>query len=141
MTEIKDTLAVPREPRASRRVSEPFWNGTREKRILLQYDTRAGQYQFFPRATSVYTGYRSALEWREVSGEGEVFSYTVARRGREPFHGHEPFFIALVTLDVGVNVMGNVVHCPFDVMRIGLRMKPFWHPLADGSHMLMFQPG
>jgi uncharacterized protein len=45
-----------------------------------------------------------------------------------------------VTLDVGVNVLGNVVHCGLHEMRIGLRVKPFWAPLPNGAHLLMFEP-
>ena len=57
-----------------------------------------------------------------------------------PFQGHEPFLIGLVTLDEGVNVMANIVHCGLEKIRIGLRVKPFWLPLANGTHLLMFEP-
>jgi uncharacterized OB-fold protein len=139
MSQLNDTLSVTREPPTPRSFSKAYWDATREKRLILQYDRRSGKYQFFPRATSIYDGRRD-LEWREVSGKGEIFSYTIAYRARPPFQGHEPFAIGLVTLDEGVNVMGNIVHCPHDRLKIGLRVKPFWTPLANGSHLLMFEP-
>lgn len=139
MSPLKDTLGVTREPPTPRSFSRAYWEATREKRLILQYDRRSGRYQFFPRATSIYNGHRD-LEWREVSGRGEVFSYTIAYRARPPFQGHEPFAIGLVTLDEGVNVMGNIVHCTRDQLKIGLRVKPFWMPLANGAHLLMFEP-
>lgn len=138
-TTLNDTLNVNREAPKPRSFSQPFWDATREKKLVIQFCRRSGKYQFFPRATSIYTGRRD-LEWREVSGKGEIFTYTVARRAREPFRGHEPFFIATVTLDVGVNVLANVVHCGLDDMRIGLKVKPFWAPLPNGTHLLMFEP-
>ncbi|HWL03873.1 MAG TPA: Zn-ribbon domain-containing OB-fold protein [Xanthobacteraceae bacterium] len=138
--QINETLHIPRQPSAPRTFSQPYWDGTREKKIMLQYDKKAGRYQFFPRATSIYSGRRSDIEWREASGKGEVFTYTIARRCREPFRGHEPFFIVLVTLDEGVNVMANTVNVGLDEMKIGLRMKPYWHPLPDGTNLLMFEP-
>lgn len=136
---INDTLDVKREPPKPRSYSRPYWEGTREKKLLVQYCKGTGRYQFFPRATSIYTGRRD-LEWREVSGKGKVFTFTVARRARDPFQGHEPFLIAVVTLDVGVNVMANVVHCDLEEMRVGLPMKPYWMPLSNGTHLLMFEP-
>ncbi|MFL6798918.1 MAG: Zn-ribbon domain-containing OB-fold protein [Xanthobacteraceae bacterium] len=139
MTELNDTTSVAREPPKPRSFSRRYWEATREKKLLLQYDPRAGKYQFFPRPISVYDGRRD-LEWREVSGKGELFSFTIAQRARPPFQGHEPFVIGLVTLDEGVNVMGNVVHCKRDEVKIGMRVKPYWLPLADGTHLLMFQP-
>ena len=139
MTQLNDTLSVTREPPKPRTFSKAYWEATREKRLLVQFDRRNGKYQFFPRATSIYDGRRN-LEWREVSGKGQIFSYTVAERARPPFQGHEPFAIGLVTLDEGVNVMANIVHCTRDRLQIGLRVKPFWAPLANGTHLLMFEP-
>jgi uncharacterized OB-fold protein len=139
MTPLNDTLSILREPPRPRSFSKAYWDATREKRLIVQYDKRSGKYQFFPRATSIYDGHRD-LDWREVSGKGEVFSYTIAYRARPPFQGHEPFVIGLVTLDEGVNVMANIGHCGRDRLKIGLRVKPLWAPLANGTHLLMFEP-
>ncbi|MGA9322108.1 MAG: Zn-ribbon domain-containing OB-fold protein [Xanthobacteraceae bacterium] len=139
MARLNDTLSILREPPKPRSFSKAYWDATREKRLIVQYDKRSGKYQFFPRATSIYDGHRN-LDWREVSGKGEIFSYTIAYRARPPFQGHEPFVIGLVTLDEQVNVMANIVHCDRDRLNIGLRVKPFWAPLSNGTHLLMFEP-
>ena len=139
MARLNDTLGILREPPKPRSFSKAYWDATREKRLIVQYDKRSGKYQFFPRATSIYDGHRN-LDWREVSGKGEIFSYTIAYRARPPFQGHEPFVIGLVTLDEQVNVMANIVHCDRDRLNIGLRVKPFWAPLSNGTHLLMFEP-
>lgn len=139
MARLNDTLGIHREPPKPRSFSKAYWDATREKRLIVQYDKRSGKYQFFPRATSIYDGHRN-LDWREVSGKGEIFSYTIAYRARPPFQGHEPFVIGLVTLDEQVNVMANIVHCDRDRLNIGLRVKPFWAPLSNGTHLLMFEP-
>ena len=140
MNDINNTFDVTRAQINPRSFSMPFWEATREKRLLIQYDRTTQRFQFFPRANSIYNGRVSALEWREVSGQGEIFSYTIARRSREPFQGHEPYFIALVTLREGVNVMANVVNCTQAEMRIGLSVRPHWLPLQNGMHLLMFEP-
>ena len=139
MASLNDTLGILREPPKPRSFSKAYWDVTREKRLIVQYDKRSGKYQFFPRATSIYDGHRN-LDWREVSGKGEIFSYTIAYRARPPFQGHEPFVIGLVTLDEQVNVMANIVHCDRDRLNICLRVKPFWAPLSNGTHLLMFEP-
>jgi uncharacterized protein len=140
MTEIvNDTLDVVREPPVPRSFSRPFWEGTRQKKLLVQFDRRNGKYQFFPRPNSLFDG-RRGLEWREVTGNGVIFSYTIARRGPPAFRGREPYLIATVTLDVGVNVIANVVHCRLDQIVIGMKVKPYWLPLANGTHLLMFEP-
>lgn len=139
VTTMKDTRDVRRVPPRWRSFSERYWNATREKKITLQYDAKSGRYQHFPRACGISTGNR-VLEWREVSGKGEIFSYTVVRRALGPFAGHEPFLLVLVTLDEGVNVMANMIGCSLEEMKIGLRVKPCWMPLENGTHLLMFEP-
>ena len=45
-----------------------------------------------------------------------------------------------VTLDVGVNFIANIVNCKAEELKVGMKVKPHWHPLDDGTHLLMFQP-
>src|SRR6185437_15281696 len=103
-------IDVTREPPVVRSFSAAYWEATKDKRLLIQYCVRAGRYQFHPRPVSIFTG-RRELQWREVSGEGEVYSYTFVRRAPPPWRGREPFAVALVALDVGVVILSNVVNC------------------------------
>lgn len=119
--------------------SRPFWEATRQKKLLIQYCRATGKPQFYPRPTSIFTGKR-ALEWREVSGEGSLYTYTIANRGPGPFRGYEPYVIANVELDAGVNIIGNLIHCEPDQIVIGMRLRPYWAPLSGGMHLLMFEP-
>ncbi len=139
MTTINDTLDIERSAPSFRSYSEPFWKGTKDKKLVIQYDSEVGKYQWLPRATSRFTGKCSKLEWREVKGEGEVYSFTIVQRARPPFRGHEPFYLAVVTLPEGVQIMGNTVGITAADMKIGLKVKPYWHPLPDGFHLLMWQ--
>lgn len=134
-----DTLSVDRAPIRHANFSKPFWDATREKKLLIQFCPRTQQYQFFPRPVSLFTGRRD-LEWREVPGNGKIFSYTIATLGYGPFRGHEPYLIAMVELDEGVQIMANIVNCEIDAIRVDMRVVPYWAPLADGTNLLMFQP-
>jgi uncharacterized OB-fold protein len=136
---LNDTLGVKRNIKHYD-FSMPYWEATRQKKLLIQYCRTAGKYQHFPRPVSIFTGRRRDVEWREVSGTGTVFSYTIAYRGPPPFHGAEPYAVASVTLDVGINVIADMVNCTADQLKVGLKVKPYWHPLDNGEHLLMFQP-
>jgi len=139
MTKLNDTRLVERVPPSPLSFTRPFWDATRDKRFLLQYDPRNGKYQFFPRPVSIYDG-QSELEWREVSGEGEIYSYTIEVRARPPFQGHEPFALGIVTLKENVNVMANIVNCDREELRIGLPVRVCWLPLSNGTHLPAFEP-
>jgi uncharacterized OB-fold protein len=67
-------------------------------------------------------------------------SFTIAHRGPPSFRGNEPYAVASVTLDVGVNVIAGVVNCTADELKVGMAMKPYWHPLENGEHLLFWQP-
>lgn len=119
--------------------SAPFWEATRDRKILLQFCRQTGQPQFYPRPTSIFTGKRD-LEWREVSGHGTIYTYTIARVGAGALRGCEPYIIVNVELDEGVNIIGNLVGCDVDELSIGMRVRPHWQALSDGKHQLMFEP-
>lgn len=136
---LNDTLGVKRNI-DHHDFSMPYWEASRQKRLLIQYCKVTGKYQHFPRPVSIFTGRRRDLEWREVSGQGTVYSYTIARRGNPSFRGIEPYAVVCVTLDVGVNVIANMVRCTTDELDVGIEVGPYWHPLEDGTHLLMFQP-
>lgn len=138
-TPINNTLSVARGPIRARSFSQAYWDATREKRLLLQRCTRTGQYQFFPRPISIATG-TTDIQWEEVNGCGEVFSHTLTHRGSAALRCHEPYLVVLVRLDVGVDIVSNLVVSDMDQVQIGMRVKPYWQPREDGTHLLLFQP-
>lgn len=136
---LKDTRGVARDIKRYD-FSMPFWEATREKRLLIQYCRTSHNYQHYPRPVSVFTGRRRDLEWREVSGLGAVYSHTITHRSPPEFRAAEPFAVVSVLLDVGVRIIANTVDVSAGELQVGLRVKPYWHALEDGTHLLMFQP-
>jgi uncharacterized OB-fold protein len=137
---LNDTFGVKRDIKHFD-YSMPLWEASRQKKLVIQFCKATGKYQHFPRPVSIFTGRRRDVEWREVSGKGEVFSYTFTYRGMPAFRGAEPYAVVSVTLDeAGVNYIANLVNCKAEDVKVGMRVKPYWHPLDDGTHLLMFQP-
>ena len=116
-----------------------FWAAAGEGRFLVQYDTTTGEPQWFPRSLSLSSGQRD-LEWREVSGEGALYTWTVTY---SPWPGHEqrvPYVCALVDLEEGVRVLANVVVTDPATLTIGQPVRLVWEQLADGSRYPAFEP-
>lgn len=132
-------LRMPREPVTPSSFTRPYWEATRDRRLVIQYSEQMNGYQFFPMPIS-RQGVRRDAVWREVEPVGQLFAYTITRRGVGPFRGHEPYVVATVTLDAGVRIVTNLVDCPFEHIAIGMRVAGVWHPLPDGTHLLMFRP-
>jgi uncharacterized OB-fold protein len=121
--------------------SQPFWDATRERRLVLQWCTACERAIWYPRDFCPSCSERSTLEWRSASGRGEVYAFTVETRPTMPqVFGDEPFVIALVDLDEGVRVLGNVVGVPPDEVTVGMRVEVTWEELSDGRHLPLFEP-
>jgi uncharacterized OB-fold protein len=123
--------------------SGPFWDATREGRLLVQWCTACDRGIFFPRALCPFCGGTGALEWREATGRAKVHAAVVEHRpeaaGAAFAHG-EPFCIALVDLEEGVRMMTNVVGCPPDEVHSGMAVTVTWEPLSDGRQLALFRP-
>ncbi|HET6774893.1 MAG TPA: OB-fold domain-containing protein [Acidimicrobiales bacterium] len=121
--------------------SAPFWDATREQRLVLPWSTATGKAVWYPREVDPAAP-DQPFDWREASGEGVVYAASVHHRtgpGRDPDDG--PYVVALVELPEGVRMMTNIVGCPPDEVTVGMPVRLVWHPLSDGRHLPMFAPG
>ncbi len=127
------------EPRSTE-ISEPFWEATRDKTLLLQWCTSCETPIFYPRA--VCPGcLGSELVWRPASGRGTVYAATVEHRPQNPLMADRaPYTVALIELEEGVRMLSNVVGCPPDTVTVGMSVSVTWEALTDGRHLPLFEP-
>jgi uncharacterized OB-fold protein len=120
--------------------TEPFWQGLKQKRVLLQQCDECDKWIFYPRSNC--PGCLSGdISWREVSGEGEVYSFTIARRPTAPqFAGLEPQLIAVIELKEGVRMNSVVVNVGEQTLAVGLKVKPFFESGLGDQTLLYFEP-
>jgi uncharacterized OB-fold protein len=123
--------------------SGPFWEATREGRLLVQWCTACDRGVFYPRAFCPFCGTGGTLEWREASGRATVHAAVVEHRpdaAGAAFSGGEPYCIALVDLEEEVRMMTNVVGCPPVDVHSGMAVRVAWEPLSDGRQLALFRP-
>ena len=113
--------------------TEPYWEGARAGKLLLEHCTACKRVHHYPRALCPHC-FSDKLEWREASGKGKIYTYSVMRRAPEPY------VIAYVTLEEGVSVMTNIVDCDFDKVRIDLPVKVVFKASENGQPVPMFTP-
>jgi uncharacterized protein len=133
-----DPLAGQRPAPVPYNFTKRFWEGARDCKLLLQYDPDVGKYQFYPRPISVFSGRRN-LEWREASGKGTVYTYTVSHKAPPPFRNVSPFIIATVELAERVRIMANLINCPRDRVKIGMPVRLTW-VRAGEANFPAFEP-
>ncbi|MFQ5382606.1 MAG: Zn-ribbon domain-containing OB-fold protein [Dehalococcoidia bacterium] len=121
-------------------VTKPFWDATREHRLLLQR-CPAGHVFYYAR-THCPECLSNDLEWIEASGRGRLYSYTVARRPQSPhFADDVPYIIGAVILDEGPRLTSLIVEtAPEDVVIDG-PVEVVWDDEAsDELSMPYFRP-
>ncbi|MEH7235889.1 Zn-ribbon domain-containing OB-fold protein [Bacillus sp. JJ1562] len=119
--------------------SRPYWEGTREKKLVIQHCPACGQYQFYPRVVCKHC--MSDVDWIEAIGEGTVYSYTIVHRVFNPYFKEKvPFVVALVELKEGPRIMSNIVNVNIDDVRIGMEVKAIFKEDFGEYKLVQFIP-
>ena len=96
--------------------TEPFWRAAREHRLSIPRCRSCGKHHFYPRELCPHC-HSDDLEWTDVSGKGEIYTYTIARKPAGPvFAADVPYVIAMIALDEDVESVriGDRVSVSFD---------------------------
>jgi uncharacterized protein len=111
------------------RDSQFFWDGTAAEELRVQKCNACGELRFPPGPACPDCG---ALDrgHQVTAGTGTVFSYVVHRH--PPVPGKElPIVIALIDLDEGVRMVGEVVDVADDEVEIGMALRVDYRRIDD----------
>src|SRR4029450_2610274 len=96
-------------------VNQPFWDGAKAGKLMMQKCQNCGTWVFCPRPVC---GDRASdkLEWVQVSGRGKIFSFTVIRevvgQALRGFATDIPYVTALFDLGDGPAVCSKTLRGP-----------------------------
>jgi uncharacterized OB-fold protein len=103
-------------------LTQPYWQAADEGRLVLQHCASCGAFTHFPADVCAGCGRGDALGWREVSGRGSVYMFSVIHRTAVPGFT-VPYVVAWIDLVEGPRVFGNILGCPPDDVRIDLPVR------------------
>lgn len=130
---------VTRFPPPESDAGKPFWDATREQRLVLQWCTACEAPVFFPRDVCPQC-LGTALEWRPASGRGTVYAVTVEHRPQNPaLAAMAPYAVALVELEEGVRLLTNLVGAEAESFAVDDPVQVTWETLPDGRHLPLFE--
>ncbi len=120
-------------------VSQRYWEAAADGTVLYQECPKCGHRQFYPRA--MCTACAGEPEWREASGQGEVYTFTIIRQNwGAPFRDMLPYVVAMVELDEGVKMMTNITDCDADEVHVGMRVEAYTVRVEDGVGIAFWRP-
>ena len=140
-TPSTEKAAEPRPLPEPTPVSQPYWDALGEHRIRIQYSPSGEQWVFYPRLLAPGT-LADDLEWREISGAGTLYTFTVAGRPTAPpWADAVPQLLAVVEWEEGPRVSTELVDVdPVDIA-IGMRVSPVFHDDPEsGMTLLHYRP-
>lgn len=77
----------------------------------MQFCQKCSNWIWYPRASCPECGNREGIEWRKMSGEGKLYSFTIIRQvidNSPAFQKDIPFAIGLIELEEGPRIYSNV---------------------------------
>ncbi len=116
-----------------------FWDGTRERRLLLQQCESCSHIYFPPRPFCPRCSERK-VKVVQASGRATLYSYVISPR---PAPGFEPpYSIAVVTLEEGPRMMTNVIGCPQtpQALQLDMPLEVVFEPLDGDITLPLFRP-
>jgi uncharacterized OB-fold protein len=127
------------EPPISK-VSTPFWDATREQRLVIQHCDDCGRAVWYPRVCCPFCS-SIGLTWKQATGRGTIYAVSVQYRpGTPQLKDRVPYAVVLVDLDEGVRMMSNLVGGDPEQVEVGQTVRAAWEPLTDGRHLVVFEP-
>jgi len=116
-----------------------FWRKIPQRYNLIGTRcTSCGRFFFPPRSFCPDCRRAGKIVDYQFSGNGTVVTYTVVRTASEQFERMTPYVLAIVKLDEGPRITGQVVCTPEEV-RIGMRVRPVFRKIAaDGESGVIY---
>lgn len=119
---------------------EPFWESLRQHDVRIQRCCDCGTFRYHPKEKCPRCSSRRA-EWAPVSGEGEIYTYTVVRRPPTAAYAPDvPYTIALVTMSEGFRMIARLKGVEPEQVRIGLPVALGYEDVTPEWTLLSFEP-
>lgn len=98
----------------------PFWDSLREHDVRVQRCSVCGTYRYHPKEKCARCSSRDAA-WTPVSGEGEIYTYTVVRRAPTAAYAPDvPYTIVHAAMTEGFRMIAPLRGTAPELVRVGL---------------------
>jgi len=121
--------------------SAPFWEGCREHRLLAQRCGECGCWRWPPGAVCPHCRNLGG-NWTQLRGTGTISSFVVVHQANHPaFSDAVPYTIVFVALDEAPDdllLQSNLIDCPWEDVRVGMRVEVGFDDSTAGASIPVF---
>lgn len=120
--------------------TKEFWDGAKKHELLVQKCSQCDSYRY-PPSPICPKCFSSNFKWEKVSGKGEVYSFTIVRVAVRPeWTSDVPYALATIRLDEGVRMVSDIIDCPVDNVKIGMRVQVAFDDVTEQFTLPKFKP-
>lgn len=117
--------------------SRPFWEGTKNHKLMIQWCAECHKFIFYPRIICPHC-FSEQVSWVEASGRGSIHSYTVIHRAAPPFNEQTPYVVAIIELNEGVRMVSRIVD-DWEKVSIDKQVSVVYEKIDDEVTLPYFQ--
>lgn len=118
-------------------LGQPFWDACAEGRLVVQQCAECERLRHYPQELCP-SCHSKDYGWRELSGRGHIYSYTISHRAFHPaWKDRVPYAIVTIELDEGVRMVSELMDAAADDARIGRRVEVCFRDI-DGFGLAPF---
>ncbi|WP_151447053.1 Zn-ribbon domain-containing OB-fold protein [Lacisediminimonas profundi] len=119
-------------------ITRPYWDAAAKNSLVIQHCPACGKNQFYPRGFCI-SCLSPDIEWKECSGKGKIYTFTVNHRAPNPYMEQKlPYVVAMIELDEGTRMMTNIVDSPIAEVKIGKRVKVVFEKISETMSLPQF---
>jgi|SRR5215472_5395786 len=121
-------------------LTRPYWEQARQGRLVVQHCAACDRIWHPP--LPACPGCQSARTgWREVSGDGTVYTFTVVTHPTHfAFADQVPYVVAIVELAEGPRLVTGITGCAPEAVRVGMPVRVCYQRVADDITLPCFEP-
>ena len=101
--------------------TQPFWDGTRDGRLMIMHCNACVRDYFYPRPYCPFC-FSTDTSWKQASGKAKLHTYMIIHRGAPGFESEVPYVVGVVELDEGPRMMTNIVGIEPDPAKLTVDM-------------------
>jgi len=118
----------------------PYWEYAKQRELRVQRCATCSHLRF-PPSNVCPKCLAEEHEWVALSGRGTIYSFIVIHRPQHPaFQEDAPYNVAIVELDEGIRLHGNVVDCRNEDLHIAMAVEVVFDEVKDGVVLPKFRP-
>jgi uncharacterized OB-fold protein len=111
--------------------TEIFYNGCKHKKLIFQKCTNCGHIRW-PYSFACPVCFEIDTELIEAKGTGKIYTFTIYNVAfHKSFKDKTPYVVAVIKLDEGPKIVGNIIYTPFERIKCDKKVKVVWKKSGD----------